>query len=228
MKPYKSKWTPALLSMILAIVLILTAWPADSQARPYTSFFRGVRPLGMGGAFTAVADDENALFYNPAGLSSISMLNVGIFNPLVEVSGDSIDLIGDLGDTDMDNVGEVTDLLRKYVGKHQHVRAALFPHVGFRLANVGAMVGGLVQAEVDADIRNPVYPEAYLDYVQDISLLAGAGVGLPLTGLRVGATLKGGQRKSLSEVYTADDIADNNFDDRFDNDMKSGNSVGLD
>ncbi|MDR2708526.1 MAG: hypothetical protein LBC07_00920 [Elusimicrobiota bacterium] len=30
---------------------------------------RGIRPMGMGGAFTAISDDENALFYNPAGIS---------------------------------------------------------------------------------------------------------------------------------------------------------------
>ena len=30
----------------------------------------GVRPLGMGGAFSAVADDVNALYYNPAGLGA--------------------------------------------------------------------------------------------------------------------------------------------------------------
>ena len=29
----------------------------------------GARPLGMGGAFTAVSDDINAIYYNPAGLS---------------------------------------------------------------------------------------------------------------------------------------------------------------
>ncbi|MCX5750318.1 MAG: hypothetical protein NT099_01400, partial [Candidatus Saganbacteria bacterium] len=32
----------------------------------------GVRALGMGGAFTAVADDPTAVFYNPAGLVSTS------------------------------------------------------------------------------------------------------------------------------------------------------------
>lgn len=32
----------------------------------------GVRPLGMGGAFTAVADDSNAVYYNPAGIAEIT------------------------------------------------------------------------------------------------------------------------------------------------------------
>ena len=28
----------------------------------------GARPQGLGGAFTAISDDANALFYNPAGI----------------------------------------------------------------------------------------------------------------------------------------------------------------
>ena len=32
----------------------------------------GARPMGMGGAFTAISDDANSLFWNPAGLSQIS------------------------------------------------------------------------------------------------------------------------------------------------------------
>lgn len=31
----------------------------------------GARPLALGGAFVAVSDDENALFYNPAGLATL-------------------------------------------------------------------------------------------------------------------------------------------------------------
>ena len=31
----------------------------------------GARPLGMGGAFVSLADDTNAVFMNPAGLSSL-------------------------------------------------------------------------------------------------------------------------------------------------------------
>lgn len=31
----------------------------------------GARPAALGGAFTALADDQNALFYNPAGLARL-------------------------------------------------------------------------------------------------------------------------------------------------------------
>ncbi len=36
----------------------------------------GVRPVGMGGAFCAVADDVNTLWYNPAGISQIKYFQV--------------------------------------------------------------------------------------------------------------------------------------------------------
>ena len=41
----------------------------------YAGFFDlgvGARPLGMGHAFVAVADDVNAVYYNPAGLINIT------------------------------------------------------------------------------------------------------------------------------------------------------------
>jgi hypothetical protein len=44
-----------------------------SGATGMTSFklLRGARPAGMAGAFSAVADDVNALYYNPAGLNEL-------------------------------------------------------------------------------------------------------------------------------------------------------------
>ena len=42
------------------------------NAGEYDHIYRGIRPLGMGGAFVAVSDDQNALLYNPAGFSYVS------------------------------------------------------------------------------------------------------------------------------------------------------------
>src|SRR5262249_8832365 len=44
---------------------------------------RGVRPFARGGAFTAGADDMNALGYNPAGLAD--MLSEGKWHLLLDV-----------------------------------------------------------------------------------------------------------------------------------------------
>jgi hypothetical protein len=45
------------------------------SARAQTSDLVGVRALGMGGAFTAVADDATATWWNPAGLASGAYFN---------------------------------------------------------------------------------------------------------------------------------------------------------
>lgn len=52
--------------MVKKIVVLLVVFAFSSQT--VFAFF-GARPMGMGGAFTAVADDANAPYWNPAGLA---------------------------------------------------------------------------------------------------------------------------------------------------------------
>ena len=44
---------------------------AGTAAAAFLKIDAGSRPMGMGGAFTGLADDINTLFWNPAGLASI-------------------------------------------------------------------------------------------------------------------------------------------------------------
>lgn len=59
----------------------------------------GARAVAMGGAFTAVADDANALFWNPAGLALSSSLDAGVtvMKLLQSVSYASAGLVAPLG-----------------------------------------------------------------------------------------------------------------------------------
>lgn len=64
---------------LLVLLLVTGQWSVVSvfagndstNALPYLRMGIGARPLGMGGAFTAVADDANASYWNPAGLGQI-------------------------------------------------------------------------------------------------------------------------------------------------------------
>ena len=212
----------------ISVLLLLFLFVATLvHAREYPNFFRGIRPLGMGGAFTAVADDENALFYNPAGLSDQS-LRIGIFNPLIEVGEDSIELYQDIEDTDLDDAEEVVELLRDHMGENQHLRAAINPYGLWSIAGVGVGVAGIGQTSFDTEIHNPIWPELETRFIVDYGLLGGAGLKLPITGLQLGVAAKFISRESLFETYTAADIASEDFDFVVDDDIESGSGVGLD
>jgi hypothetical protein len=61
------------------LVLLFTVSASCEQYSNVASMFdlgMGARPLAMGNAFTGLADDGNALFYNPAGLAWANNLSV--------------------------------------------------------------------------------------------------------------------------------------------------------
>jgi hypothetical protein len=45
---------------------------AGTSSFPFLKINVGARAVGMGGAFTGLADDEASLYYNPAGITSVS------------------------------------------------------------------------------------------------------------------------------------------------------------
>lgn len=199
------------------------------QSTGYAALLNGVRPLGMGNAFTAVSDDENAVFYNPAGLSDISTLQLGVINPQVEVAGDSIDFAQDAKDIDFDDTGEVADLLREYTGESQYAKLSLFPHFGLNALDSGILVGVLGQSTAIVETHNPVWPQADVNLNADYGPVVGAGIQVPgFENLRVGMGLKYIHRDSLDEIYTPAEIASDDFEDQIDDDLNSGSGVSAD
>jgi hypothetical protein len=65
----------ALIIGVVGIILLLgfvsVSLSAEIDAAPYLRMGAGARALGMGGAFTAVADDATSIVSNPAGLSNV-------------------------------------------------------------------------------------------------------------------------------------------------------------
>lgn len=61
---------------ILAFVAPLQS---SSAAAPIFEMGASARAMGLGGAFLAIADDESAVFYNPAGLAYITKASVAAF-----------------------------------------------------------------------------------------------------------------------------------------------------
>ena len=65
------------LQHVLLVIMITSLFPfvqpvlAQQEVTVGNDFGVGARAMGMGGAFTAIADDSTALHWNPAGLSQI-------------------------------------------------------------------------------------------------------------------------------------------------------------
>lgn len=83
-------------NLFIAAVLLLSSSPAVFAAGSTASFLKlgsGARPAGLGGAFTAVSDDINALSYNPAGLANLKKSEIS-FTRAELVEGVSYNFLG--------------------------------------------------------------------------------------------------------------------------------------
>lgn len=209
-------------SIPVILALLLTATLANAAELPY--IYKGVRPMGMGGAFTAVSDDANALFYNPAGLASISGMSASILPLQVEIGEKGYDMVSDASDTDFDNETETAAYLRDYVGERAHVAVNIFPYYSMpRLA-----VGLIGTTRMDLEVRDRQFPKVNTHAITDLGL--GAGYAHPFLddSLLVGGSLKYINRHSLSQEYTVTDITSDDFDDLVDDDLVDGDGVLLD
>jgi len=77
---------------LLALILLTGAALADavSITVPWLTMNPGARPGGMGKAFTAIADDVHATYYNPAGLGFFTQHMVGAMHSDRSIEGNDI------------------------------------------------------------------------------------------------------------------------------------------
>jgi hypothetical protein len=187
-----------------------------AQAGEVTDFtihhgYESVRALGMGDAFTALADDYSALFYNPAGLARIEkgQVNLGI--------GAGVDtkfypLYNDIKTTSSsNNVSDMTNLLAQDYGNHYSARLpllnAFWVRPGWGLAIIP------VDLSLDLEIHNVVGPAIGLIATQDTTIAYGRGWDLHWLGqdrLSIGFTGKAIYRGYYNKLLLAADLALNN------------------
>lgn len=209
---------------IAAAFAIVAFGSAQAGAVEMSKLYSGVRPLGMGNAFTAIADDENAAFYNPAGLADTEEGKVELLNPKIDVSTNTLDFQKDASDLKTGDTAGAVDMMRKYIGKHQHLAATEF----LNYTRHNFEIGGLAKVGFDAEVNSPSYPVLQADLVNDTGVVIALAHSFLDDSLRLGATLKYIQHKRFYKEYTAVDIADKNTSYNFSNDLKSGNKFGGD
>ena len=95
---------PASLIALLLVNFPLMAQDEVDAVRPFHGVGGpGSRAEGLGQAFTAIADNGTAIYYNPAGLAHITSMEIGIglshLNTVTEASDGSEDNRGSLSVT---------------------------------------------------------------------------------------------------------------------------------
>jgi hypothetical protein len=140
----------------------------------------------MGNAYVAVADDFNALFYNPAGLARLESWHGELINPRLGVSQNTITTFQDfsnLAGSKSNGVEDTIAIFGKMSGKPQWVNVGWTPHLvfpGFGLG-LGLDVGGslnlhrTISADLDAGVE-AIVPIAFAKNFLDDRLSIGASV----------------------------------------------------
>ncbi len=96
----------AVCTLLVLLLAAVTVVGKDINASAGTSAFSflkinlGARPVAMGGAFTGLADDETALYYNPAGLAGAEQKRyiLGYHNYFVDMQSGLVGYIHPLND----------------------------------------------------------------------------------------------------------------------------------
>ncbi len=86
--------------------------------------YQGVQVEGMGGAFTAVANDSNAPFYNPAGLDNIEKTSFQILNISADISYPGLypDLYNSLTGASTSNPSSYVNAFNNIAGQSLYAR----------------------------------------------------------------------------------------------------------
>ena len=169
-------------------IALMAFWAPILSAKElrWTQF--GVRPLGMGNAFVAVADDFNALFYNPAGLARLPTWHLETINPAVETSTQTISLVKDVFKLAAGKAGDITsviNILKGNTGKLLGGSLSLTPH--FVMPHFGLGIG--TQSSFIMNVHRDINIEIALTIVRLVAPIAYA-FDVIKDVLSVGASLK--------------------------------------
>ena len=161
------------------VIILLTlggAYSLQAQTGELRRPGQGVRNLGMGNAGIGLSFDENALFYNPAGLASVDSILVG-FPFLMEVSDDSVNIIKEVSKLSGDSKN--ADIVALLMGKRVHFRNLIDLNLIMpfgELMTFGAASG--IETQFDFGVRNPVAIE--IDFGFRLDRINNFGFALPV------------------------------------------------
>jgi hypothetical protein len=199
--------------------------------------FTGTRPAGMGGAFTAVANDENAFWTNPAGVARARKararhgIHIAKFpNVSLGVNAGSRGLYTAIMGASSSNIADSIAAADILSDKPFYIRGSVFPVIMFEAGKNQPMGFGLVSNSVSKIyIDKDIPTDARVVSITDV----GAGFGIAYTNfanrLNLGVTLRPTYRYAYENTIPVEELKNKtSLARRFRKDSNAGLGVGVD
>ena len=154
---------------MIRLLLALLLMTSSARAAYLPDYWLSVRAVGMGNAYTAIVNDADSLFYNPAGLAEVEGFTFTIMDPHAGAGGlDAYNAFQDFNSSTSSNFAtNFNKLYNKPVWIGGGAKTALaFP--GFAAA-------GFASADGSALLLNPAAPTLTLNYFGDYGVAVGLG-----------------------------------------------------
>lgn len=197
----------------LCVVLVLAAFLAGMTSLPLMAQLGvGAKALGMGGAFTAIADDASAPYWNPAGLAKMRHLSVQLPNVQVRVKSNLNwrDLVDNPPTDDDDRIALLKELQQGMTTVDFSANMG-FVSKGFAISLVPQVIAQLdatdVNLQFDGD-GNPIFDPANL--TPSTAMMSGSGAAAVMLSFAkplrnddaIGINLKSVQTALFAEQLT--------------------------
>lgn len=195
---------------ILFSILSLNSYAAQSLNTKISGPYSSIRTLGMGNAFTAVADDYSLIMYNPAGFArkkhneiQFSLLGAGVSAKTLTIA-DDIKKASDTVGTDSAKAQAVSEVLEKYYGQSLggKVQAIEF----FWVRNGWGVALLPLDLTIDMSINKQLGPALDLNVKGDTTAAVGFGREINKY-VDAGVTFKYLHRISVEEIVPAFELA---------------------
>lgn len=165
----------AVIRLLIIPALLLIA--VGAHAGELMEFYRGARAQAMGNAYVGLADDEQTLFYNPAGLAGIERASLHYFTTDLTVSHDVV-----FGYQDSKSAFENPsgDSLNVIIGKNLYLEGQVTP----MLVMPGFGVSFYADGQAAFLAQNKALPYVTLGYQTTNGLVFGFGKTLGRRGFK--------------------------------------------
>lgn len=221
------------LSLGLVLALSQTTIAAESLTTKIHNQYQSLRAMGMGNAYTTVADDYSALMYNPATLAKKKRGEIQFTLAGAGVSKNTATLMKDISDADKNAVGDtakataISNVLDQYYGKPLGARVEALeifwvrPNWGFAILPL--------DLTLDMSVNRQLGPSLDLNIKKDTTIAYGYGKDIVPT-ISGGVLVKAIHRDSVEQTVSALELATNSnvlSKDRFKEGINVDGEIGF-